>query len=600
MTPAFRYTLLWLAGSLLMIIAALSVLSASYAGGEFGPSNGDAFYHAARILDSLFSGDPVVQFDPRIHAPEGSWLVWPWGYDTLMTQITRMFGPFANEAAANRVLMNIPPAMAPIAVALVVVIARQLSLSFFQATLLVLGFAGLPLAFVLFSVGNIDHHFAELLWTLALISAGMAFFRAVSAGYGAGIGLGCVLGSAMAIHNGLFILQIPVVAALGLTWLRGETLPHRRQVMAFAASLALVALLVCVPSVPWQRGFFEFYTLSWFHLYIAGCVAVFSVVLALMVRSPRNIALVAIAALLALLPIFNTFRLAGEFVSGDLAIIRNIFEAHSPYELHAEFGARMSTQFFSWLLWLSGPMAVLNLWWAFHFKEPGRKFMAIVGVFGLTLMQAQYRFAVFGELSMILTPVLAASLLSDWRPQWRRAAMGGCLVLFAVASYPTWINWQTQWVLGASEAYLNVRSTFPELKKDCAARPGIVVADVDSGHWIRYHSRCSVIANVFLLTPQHTAKVVELERLMSLSPAQLLVDRVPVRYVFAHHSLPVQLDEDGQETPRFDEMRQMLMPLEAALLGPEAALPSQFKKRWEVTTPAGQIYARLYEIERTQ
>ena len=60
MTPAFRYALLWLAGSLLMVVAALSMLSASYAGGEFGPSNGDAFYHAARILDSLFSGEPVI------------------------------------------------------------------------------------------------------------------------------------------------------------------------------------------------------------------------------------------------------------------------------------------------------------------------------------------------------------------------------------------------------------------------------------------------------------------------------------------------------------------------------------------------------------
>ena len=96
-----------------------------------------------------------------------------------------------------------------------------------------------------------------------------------------------------------------------------------------------------------------------------------------------------------------------------------------------------------WLLWLSAPMALLNLWWVLRFKEPGLKFTAIVGVLGLTLMQAQYRFAVFGELSLILTPVLAASLLSDWRPQLRRVAMGGCLVLFAVASYPTWLNWRT-------------------------------------------------------------------------------------------------------------------------------------------------------------
>jgi hypothetical protein len=599
MTPAFRYALLWLAGSILMVIAALSMLSASYAGGEFGPSNGDAFYHAARILDSLFGGEPVVQFDPKIHAPEGSWLVWPWGYDTLMTQITRMFGPFVNEAAANRVLMNIPPAAAPIAVALVVVIARQLALPFFYAALLVLGFASLPLVYVPFAVGNIDHHYCELLWTLGLISAGMAFFRAAAAGYRAGIVMGCVLGSAMAIHNGLFILQIPVVIGLGFLWLRGDALPHRRQVMAFAAALATMTLLVCLPSEPWQRGFFEFYTLSWFHLYIAVCVAVFSGALALLPRSPRNIVLVVVAALLALLPILNTFRLAGSFVSGDLAIIRNIAEAQSPYELFLEHGPGMSTQFFSWLLWLTGPMALLNLWWVFHFKEPGLKFTAIVGVLGLTLMQAQFRFAVFGELSMVLTPVLAASLLSDWRPGLRRAAMAACLLLFAVASYPTWVNWRVHWVLGTSEAYQAVHSMFPELKARCAMHPGIVVADLDAGHWIRYHSTCSVVANVFLLTPQQAAKVLELDRLMSMSPGKLLAD-TQVRYVFAHHALGIERDAQGRETPQLEEMRPLLMPLEGALLGPESALPPQFKKRWEVTTPAGQIYARLYEIERTE
>lgn len=599
MTPAFRYALLWLAGSMLMVFSALSMLSASYAGGEFGPSTADAFYHAARILDSLFSGQPIMQFDPKIHAPEGSWLTWPWGYDTLMTQITRMFGPFANQAAANRVLMNIPPAAAPIAVALVVVIARQLILPFFFAALLVLGFAGLPLVYVPFAVGNIDHHYCELLWTLGLVSSGIAFFRAAAAGYRAGIVIGCVLGSALAIHNGLFILQIPVVIGLAFFWLRGEARPHRRQVMAFAAALAAMTLLVCLPSEPWQRGFFEFYTLSWFHLYIAVCVAVFSVALALLPRSPRNIVLMVVAALLALLPIFNTLHLAGAFVSGELETIRNIAEAQSPYAVDQRLGPGTSTQFFSWLLWLTGPMALLNLWWVFRFKEPGLKFTAIVGVLGLTLMQAQIRFAVFGELSMMLTPVLGASLLSDWRPELRRAAMAACLVLLAVASYPTWVNWRVHWVLGSSDAYQNLRSMFPELKARCATHPGIVVGDLESGHWIRYHSTCSVVANVFLLTPQHAAKVQELDRLMSMSPEKLLAD-TPVRYVFAHHAVAMERDAHGEEIPQLEEMRPLLMPLERVLLGPESALPPQFKKRWQVTTPGGQIYARLYEIERTE
>ena len=295
MTPAFRYTLLWLAGSTLALFAALTMLTGGYSDGEFLPSNADAFYHARRILDSLFSGAPVIQFDARIHVPEGSWLTWPWGFDTLLTSITRLFGPYASEAQANRVLMNIPPVAAPIAVGLVVIIARQLALPFLLTLLFVMGFSALPLVYMQFAVGNIDHHFAELLWTLGTLSAGIWFFSADRLSYGAGITLGCVLGSALAIHNGLFILQIPIAVTLGLFWLRGIPLPHRFQVIAFGAALLTTTLLVCLPSEPWQRGFFEFYTLSWFHFYIAACVAVFSILLVLIERNTRNVVIVLLA-----------------------------------------------------------------------------------------------------------------------------------------------------------------------------------------------------------------------------------------------------------------------------------------------------------------
>ena len=37
--------------------------------------------------------------------------------------------------------------------------------------------------------------------------------------------------------------------------------------------------------------------------------------------------------------------------------------------------------------------------------------------------------------------------------------------------------------------------------------PGIVLADNDAGHYIRYYTECSVIANNFLLTRQHEEKI---------------------------------------------------------------------------------------------
>ena len=599
MTPAFRYTLLWLAGSVLAGFAALAMLSGAYADGQFVPSNPDAFYHARRILDSLFSGNPVIQFDDRIHVPEGSWLVWPWGFDTLLTSITRLFGPYATEAEANRVLMKIPPAAITIAIGLVVIIARQLALPFLLTALFVLGFSALPLVYMQFAVGNVDHHFAELLWTVGTLSAGMWFFRAGRLSYGAGITLGVVLGSALAIHNSLFILQIPIALTLGLFWLRGIPMPHRLQVIAFGASLLATTLLVCLPSEPWQRGFFEFFTLSWFHFYVSACVAVFAALLVLLERKPRNVVVVLASAAVAMLPIVGMLAFAGEFVSGQLDSIHGIMEAKSPYVLYAQYGPLSSTIFYSWLLWLTGPMLLLNIWWIVRRKDPTLQFVAISGAMGLALMQVQFRFSVFGDVPILLTPVLAVHYLCESRPELRRAAMAACIALFAVAFYPTFTNWKARYTLGGSEAYAYVRGIFPGLQQACAQHPGIVLGDIDTGHWVSYHTQCSVIADVFLLTPQHYAKRVESARLLGLSPAELLTAKPEVRYVLAHHSIQVELDQNGMETPNLDQMRLHMQHVERDLLGPDANIPPQYKRLMQVNTPQGQVYARLYEIERT-
>jgi hypothetical protein len=55
---------------------------------------------------------------------------------------------------------------------------------------------------------------------------------------------------------------------------------------------------------------------------------------------------------------------------------------------------------------------------------------------------------------------------------------------------------------------------------------------------------------------------------------------------------------EGREVPQLEALRPRLPPLERDLLGQKADIPPQFKERWEVRTPRGQIYARLFEIVR--
>ena len=600
MTPAFRWTMLWIAGSIALIAGALGSLTASFIDGQYLPANPDAFYHARRILDAVMHGMPVADFDARIHAPEGSWLTWPWGYDTLMARITGLFGPFANEAAANRVLMHIPVAASPVAAGLVVVLARQLALPLSLAALAVLGFALLPITFMTFSVGNIDHHYFEMLMMLGTLSAGLWFFAARErASVPAGLLLGLLLGLAMGIHNGLFILQIPVLATLVWRWLRAQPLPDRRQIWAFAAALMVGTLAVCVPSEPFRRGFFEFYTLSWFHLYISGCSAIVAL-LCSFARTRLMVGAMVVFVAMAALPIVATMRLASQFLAGDLELLNSVFEVLSPFKLWSLFGDRYSTGIYSWLLLLAVPSLAFNAWLAWRSREAALQFYAIAGVFTLALLLLQFRFNVFGVAAMVLTPLLAAKLAWQRWPEQRRVLTLACSAVFIAALAPTYPAWKMHWLLGSSDSYEYVRGVFPLFHRECAKQPGIVLASMDDGHWVRYHTDCSVIVDPFLLTPQHSAKVRQARALMAMTPEALLANDKLVSYVFVHHVAIMNLARaDRAESPNLEQLRATQMRgLESRLLEPTPKLPAPFQMLWELKTPAGQVYARLYRIAR--
>jgi hypothetical protein len=598
MSPAFRNALLWLLASVAMVVAALSSVSDSFVDGHYIPNNEDAFYHARRILDSVMNHAPILQFDSKIHAPQGSWITWPWGFDTLLATITGWFGPYADINAANKVLMNLPPMISPLAVLLVIVIARQVKLAFWQSALLTLAFALLPAAFRAFCVGNVDHHFMELLCTLGTFAAGAWFFREGNRSIAAPIALGALLGGMVAMQNGLFVLQVPVCAMLTLRWLRGQSLPDRRQILVFAVTLVVATLAACLPSEPFRRGFFEFYTLSGFHLYVSALVAVFSVLLSRVSFSPRHLALLIVLALVALIPFFGALYFASSFVTGNLASITTIAEAQNPYRLYLNDPDGNALLFMSWLMWLMMPMLLVNVWWAWRKSDPVLQFVAIMSVFGLAFFQMQYRFGVFGLLPMLLTPVMFAKELIAARPGWRRYVAVLMPVMFIGAFAPTKNAWSTKLVLANHLSYDNIHSAWPRFAELCRERPGLALADVEAGHWIRYHTDCSVIADVFLLTPQHLAKVDENTHLLEMTPKKLLTERKDIRYVLVFHGVLIRNGKDGGEYPVLEALRQDMLPMERELLGPETAIPPQFKKRWEVRSPKGQIYSRLYEVVR--
>jgi hypothetical protein len=599
-TPAFRYTLLWIGGSLVLIVAALTMVSGARVDATYVPSNPDSFYHARRILDVVMTGEPVAQFDKWVQHPEGSWIAWPWGFDTAMATIVGWFGPFASESAAAAVLFHLSVVAAPVALGLLVLLWRQLGLSLPAAALATFAFAALPLVFLAFSVGNVDHHFAELLWVLLTLCAGIAFFRAAGSA-GPGVVLGAVLGSAVAVHNGLFLLQLPVAAAFAWRWLRGEPLPPRRAVLGLAAALVAATLLVSIESEPWRRGLFEFYWLSWFHSYAATATAFFLVVLTVARRRALNVAWIAIAAAAVALPLARSAGLGAAFVSGELDVLRGVTEVRSPYELYALFGPAQSTHLFSWLMWLALPALLANLYWAVRVREPGRQFFAIAAIMFLVLMQLQYRFAVFGVVPLLGTLALALDAARRRWPAWTRWQLGAAAAALVVALAPTRGVWTAPRPAGGDPFYADMYPGLMHLRAACERRPGVVLSGINDGHWIRYHTPCAVIGNVFLLTAQDARKRIETEALLATEATRLRQDRPDVAFVLVHGELElfVPVRPDGSHGQGVLRWRKDTLPtLMRELLGPEQSLPDGYRELWSAYLPDGQVLGRLLEIER--
>jgi hypothetical protein len=71
----------------------------------------------------------------------------------------------------------------------------------------------------------------------------------------------------------LFILQLPLLLAIFVLWIQGTRIAVRDSI-TLATTLVATTIIVCLPSLPFRLGRFEFYTLSWFHLYIAAGSAI--------------------------------------------------------------------------------------------------------------------------------------------------------------------------------------------------------------------------------------------------------------------------------------------------------------------------------------
>jgi hypothetical protein len=346
------------------------------------------------------------------------------------------------------------------------------------------------------------------------------------------IGLGLALGLAPGFHNGLFILQIPVLLSVGLLWLRGERLA-RRDLHALALTLLAATVVIVLPSGPFRQGLFEFGLLSWFHLYAAACTSVVLVFIGWRTYDKRSLLTLVGVCLALALPLLGQLTLGAAFLSTDISILTGVLEAMSPYTLFFhEFGPMRTVAHYSWLLLLAPVLLVYYLWSASQRSSPRDLFFAVMAVFGLAFLLAQFRFNYFGLFSLIVGSLLVAQRVAD-KLRWHGGLVIVGLLAGVLIAYqpPLRQHLFAVYALGAAPMYERARPLFLDLAERCEQEPGVVLANANDGNYLLFHTECSVISNNFRLTSEDERKIAQIETMMRLSPDALREYQPDVKYL---------------------------------------------------------------------
>jgi hypothetical protein len=589
--------LLFVAATIVTVFFALIVRDSTIFDGVYLPRGNDSLYHARRILDAAIGSRGFYQFDDRLHAPDGSWIPWPWGYDYLVAKVTQAALWLQPGLDPMAFISYVPVAWLAVNSALFLAALTALGLSRDLRLLAMLCFALSPLTQLLHSIGMIDHHYIEHTFVLLTAFLGLRWFGGPDDVRRA-IPLGIALGAAPAFHNGLFMLQLVPLATVFVLWLRDRA-PAAPALRAFNIALLVTTQLALLPSEPYWNGIFEFSLLSWFHFYVAVCTAAALTLMSLRRYSSTNLLLLLGACAVLAAPLGAQVLAGAGFLSGSFSILSNIVEAQSPYQMLKEIlGFSATVSFYSWLLFLAPLLLAFHAFRLLRECEPQRLYFSVLAVFGLALFLSQFRMHYFGFFALVAGTLL---VIDDLRKQ--RAWHGGIVFVasfaFVTLAYQPALRERLFIVYapGADAEYASGLTIFFDLGRLCAADPGVVLAAPDDGSAILFHSECSVIANNFIMRDDDNLHIEEVKRLMLLSPAEIRAERPDVKYILVRVRDFAVLDGDDAYIVEENRVAKQLLLDDVP---PEGySLVRTIRRRIGVDGIAG-VYAKLYKLSPPQ
>lgn len=530
-TRLFWTALVTVLGSTIAIYASLQGMELAHVEGTFLPLSHDSFYHARRILDAVADPANYYQFDPTIHAPEGSWLVWPWAFDWMMAKLTRIGMWLTGITEPMAVLVYLPPTMLLINTALVALISRQLGLNVLLQLVAVSCFALLPLTQGLHGIAIVDHHFIEHTFVLLTLYLGLMFFSSRENALSAGL-LGVALGAAPAFHNGLFILQIPILVTLFVLWVCEGIHVDARKSTVFAASLVIATLAFLIPSESFQRFEFSYFIHSWFHAYIAGSTALVTFIMARYPFSGTAAIKLFLLGVVLLLGILGQITHGLEFIKGNIPGLDVLTEVKSVLRILAEEGIYSLFGIYSGLIFLLPVIAAWHLWEIFSDRSAADTFFSVMIVLGALLLFQQQRFHYFGSYALYLPLLVIIQRRINSGSGNYRLLYVAVIIGTSAAYIPTINRILHHPLVNRSPEHQLTRNIFPYMERACKNSPGIILADHNDGHFISFHSKCSVIGNNMMLTQQHLEKIRQSNDLLSRSAVDIRENEPWIDYVY--------------------------------------------------------------------
>jgi hypothetical protein len=231
------------------------------------------------------------------------------------------------------------------------------------------------------------------------------------------------------------------------------------------------------------------------------------------------------------LPLLGVFYSGYEFISGSWEYLKAIGEVRSFLTLDSTRRVGLDEAIANYSAYIPLLPVTLGyvLYSAWHRPALDRLFLALFFLMTSFLLLQQMRFHYFGSFMLFVS---AAMIFQ--RPVFPaipgNARLLGFIALSLLAPWmPAGNLFKKQ---PPSPVFEAVYWASKNLQEQCETDPGIILAPPEVGHYLTYFTKCSVVANSFVMAPQDFEFLNRTERYLNMSARELSADAGEIKYVF--------------------------------------------------------------------